>query len=280
MSDKDWYAILGLPPLADADAVKKAFRQMSLKHHPDKGGDVDKFHELQQASQFLLDPVEKKKYDAKITQVTMKEKQSKERQAKMSEERKRMADELLRREEQTNRKKPKHVMEDLKAKARQHMEEMQEKREQAARERAELLGQSLKKGDIKQRTIRVSWDNKKESHSDQTLVNAFRQYGEIEVVKMKNNSARLVFSEAASAVTARIEGHNVSKWKDVTLVGHVVHQYQEPKVSTGYGGSRQTYPAADSESTVQLSLHPISLAELAPFEEKVLAHLKRLAQGI
>jgi len=34
-----WYEILGLPQYANEEAIKKAFRQMSLKHHPDKGGD-------------------------------------------------------------------------------------------------------------------------------------------------------------------------------------------------------------------------------------------------
>ncbi|RHY24399.1 hypothetical protein DYB32_008868 [Aphanomyces invadans] len=140
-----WYEILGLPQLADTDAVKKAFRQMSLKHHPDKGGDVDKFHELQQASQFLLDPVQKKEYDAKISQVTMQDIQRKQREERMGAERKRMADELLRREN-VEPKRPKHVINDLKAKARRHVEEMQAKRAQVAQDRANFLGKNLKSG--------------------------------------------------------------------------------------------------------------------------------------
>ncbi|KAF0706099.1 Aste57867_6821 [Aphanomyces stellatus] len=264
---KCWYEILGLPQLADADAVKKAFRQMSLKHHPDKGGDVDKFHELQQASQYLSDPTKKKDYDAKISQITMQDKQRKERASQMSAERKRMAEELLRREgqiptQEPEAKRPKHVMRDFKAKARQHMEEMQAKKAQESRERAG--------SDIKQRTIRVSWNNNKESHSDQTLVNAFREYGEIETVKMKSNSARIVFADAAAATqAARIEGHNTAKWKDVTLVGHVVHTSSH----TPHGS-----PEPQEDNTPQLQLHPVSISELSRFESIVFSHLKKLSK--
>ncbi|RHY99281.1 hypothetical protein DYB37_006804 [Aphanomyces astaci] len=258
-----WYEILGLPQLSDTDAVKKAFRQMSLKHHPDKGGDVDKFHELQQASQYLLDPAQKKEYDAKISQVTMADLQRKQREEKMGAERKRMADDLLRRETQ-ELKRPKHVINDLKAKARKHVEDMQVKRAQQAQERAHLLGKDVKRGDIKQRTIRVSWSNSKGSHSDETLVAAFREYGEIELVKMKGpDSARIIFTQAA-----RIEGHNDITWRKVTLVGHAVHEQ----------ASAKHHHHKTEAAKVQLELHPISPAELAQFEAVVFAHLNALSQ--
>lgn len=36
------YDVLGVEKDADANTIKKAFRKLALKHHPDKGGDVDK----------------------------------------------------------------------------------------------------------------------------------------------------------------------------------------------------------------------------------------------
>jgi curved DNA-binding protein CbpA len=38
--------ILGLPPSADRDTVKRAYRQLVRSHHPDAGGDPATFHDL------------------------------------------------------------------------------------------------------------------------------------------------------------------------------------------------------------------------------------------
>lgn len=40
------FEILGLTSLATTDEVKKAWRKLAAIHHPDKGGDAAKFHEL------------------------------------------------------------------------------------------------------------------------------------------------------------------------------------------------------------------------------------------
>jgi DnaJ family protein A protein 2 len=48
---------------SDAD-VKKAYRQLAMKHHPDKGGDSEKFKEVTKAYETLSDPVSRSKYDA------------------------------------------------------------------------------------------------------------------------------------------------------------------------------------------------------------------------
>ena len=39
----DYYERLGLSKDADASAIKKAYRNLALKHHPDKGGDPEVF---------------------------------------------------------------------------------------------------------------------------------------------------------------------------------------------------------------------------------------------
>lgn len=61
----DYYKVLGVSENASQDDVKKAFRKLSLKHHPDKGGDQTKFSEINEAYQTLSDVQKRKHYDMK-----------------------------------------------------------------------------------------------------------------------------------------------------------------------------------------------------------------------
>ena len=45
----DPWQTLGVERNADEDTVKKAYRKLAMKHHPDKGGDTEKFKEIQEA---------------------------------------------------------------------------------------------------------------------------------------------------------------------------------------------------------------------------------------
>lgn len=60
----DYYNILGVNRNASPDDIKKSYRKMSLKHHPDRpGGNVEKFKKLNTAYEVLSDPQKKKNYD-------------------------------------------------------------------------------------------------------------------------------------------------------------------------------------------------------------------------
>ncbi len=64
MANKDYYAILGVPKSATQDDIKKAFRKLAHKHHPDKqGGDEAKFKEANEAYGTLSDVDKRKRYD-------------------------------------------------------------------------------------------------------------------------------------------------------------------------------------------------------------------------
>jgi len=60
---KDYYEILGVGKNASADEIKKAYRKKAHQHHPDKGGDSDKFKEVNEAYQVLGDPQKRSQYD-------------------------------------------------------------------------------------------------------------------------------------------------------------------------------------------------------------------------
>jgi DnaJ-class molecular chaperone len=57
------YETLGLQKDASTEDIKKAYRKLALKYHPDRGGDAEKFKEIGQAYEVLSDPDRKSRYD-------------------------------------------------------------------------------------------------------------------------------------------------------------------------------------------------------------------------
>jgi hypothetical protein len=60
---KDYYAVLGVSKDASQDEVKNAYRTLAKQHHPDKGGDPEKFKEINEAYSILSDPALRAQYD-------------------------------------------------------------------------------------------------------------------------------------------------------------------------------------------------------------------------
>jgi curved DNA-binding protein len=64
---KDYYATLGVPRDASAADIKKAFRKLARKHHPDVATDKkaaeEKFKEINEANEVLGDPEKRERYD-------------------------------------------------------------------------------------------------------------------------------------------------------------------------------------------------------------------------
>ena len=50
----DYYQTLGINKNASEDEIKQAYRRMASKHHPDRGGDTQKFQEIEEAYSCLL----------------------------------------------------------------------------------------------------------------------------------------------------------------------------------------------------------------------------------
>lgn len=67
MDFKDYYKILGISKTASTDEVKKAYRKLAIKYHPDKNPNdklaEEKFKEVNEANEILKDEKKRKEYD-------------------------------------------------------------------------------------------------------------------------------------------------------------------------------------------------------------------------
>ena len=60
---EDYYAILGVEKTADPETIKKCYRKLSLKHHPDRGGNEETFKRISEAYETLGDSTKRQQYD-------------------------------------------------------------------------------------------------------------------------------------------------------------------------------------------------------------------------
>ncbi|SNX84895.1 related to cell cycle control protein cwf23 [Melanopsichium pennsylvanicum] len=162
----DSFKVLSLPQTATEAEIKKAYRKLSLRYHPDKAGkNVDpiqaasRFHEINLAYETLMDPASR----ARAIQRNADESAKRERQEQYQGKRREMADELERNEQKAiakrqdaerkarerltkiaelqneSRRMMKRKQEEIDAEARRKQEAMAEKRrkdeEQASSER-------------------------------------------------------------------------------------------------------------------------------------------------
>lgn len=61
----DYYRALGLTKGASQEDIKRAYRKLAMQHHPDRGGDVSKFQEIEEAYRVLGDEKSRAQYDSK-----------------------------------------------------------------------------------------------------------------------------------------------------------------------------------------------------------------------
>jgi molecular chaperone DnaJ len=63
MSSETYYDILGVKETATQDEIKKAYRKLAVEHHPDKGGNEEKFKKISEAYDTIGDETKRTEYD-------------------------------------------------------------------------------------------------------------------------------------------------------------------------------------------------------------------------
>jgi hypothetical protein len=59
----DYYAVLGISPDTDIDAIKTAYRRLAMQYHPDRGGSHEKMLQINEAFRVLINPTSRAEYD-------------------------------------------------------------------------------------------------------------------------------------------------------------------------------------------------------------------------
>ena len=61
-----WYAVLGVDQRADSDTIRRAYRELARKHHPDFGGDTRQMVSINRAWHVLGDPTRRASYNREL----------------------------------------------------------------------------------------------------------------------------------------------------------------------------------------------------------------------
>jgi curved DNA-binding protein CbpA len=104
------YTWLGIDEDAGSTEIKKAYRNEAKKHHPDRGGDSQRFAKIQEAYTVLMNPASRQRYDAKVHRVRIQLRVQEVRDSAFSRLREMWEDEeKVYKKTQENRRKSAHA---------------------------------------------------------------------------------------------------------------------------------------------------------------------------
>lgn len=254
MPIKDPYQVLLISSTATETEIKKAYRQLALKLHPDKQKGtltdsqreaLDKqFHDVKDARSFLLDSDHaegKRKYDANLASERVRHKEEERRENTMSSRRKRMREELGMRERMAktaaaggrgaaaasaSSEKDRFDVERLRREGERLRQEYSNREAEVdiARKQRAAVERATQKLHKEDRQIRLKWSRKKVTggiHTKQSLTSIMQDFGGVEEVEMlgsKGNAALITFVSVSSCKQC-VDAYRTSDIMRATFVG-------------------------------------------------------------
>lgn len=262
------YAALSLPNFATPSLIKKQFRQLSLKYHPDKRSsdltpsqhaEYDRlFMDVQEARDFLLDhefQKQKQEYDDKLRSELSRKEEEERREQAMSSKRRRMKQDL---EEKIRalssgqkrggvNEKNKNVDETFENLKRDGMKRRQEfgTSQSAMEEKIRMKEfQNQKDHLLQNRQVRIKWSRKKlGGQSEDMLAKLLQRFGPVENVELigdKGNSALVTF-QSESSCDSCVDCYKTSDELRAHFVGKKRRQREEEKEEENDDDERDAY---------------------------------------
>lgn len=273
----NWYNILGCPEGATEETISSSARKMCLKYHPDRTTDPEapeKFLLVQKAKDFLLNKEKRKELDDFLKAKSKRKDYEEQKSKSMNESRKKMRDGL---EEKINSMKKSNDTKNS-AKAPVISKAKVDNLRRDGLERMEAHAEECRMRDLKKAQeylfnkvaqdtavdglsqVKIKWKRTRQSHSDESLFQMMKVYGEIESVKIvegKGNSGLVTFSDDESARKA-VRAFDLSDEYRVTIVmdGPSVHSRSRAAIFTHvYSGSSSSpsFTVLSAESDMKTS---------------------------
>lgn len=257
------YEILDISNRATDDEIKKAFKNLARKLHPDKlvKASVEekaaaeiRFMKVKASHEFLCDEGQKNLYDTMVAKKENSVKRKVEREEAMDGARramKRRLDEEEERAAPTARHSQTQVDEMRKenlARRQAHATHQQQRSEEASAQARQ------NRHDLSLRTVKIKWKRTAHSHSEDSLATLFGSLGTVESVEFvgdKGNAAKLVFSDVGEASKA-VSTYAASKTMKVSLGSKPLEWNKPSQVPTFVRPEGTGISARDLESLADL----------------------------
>src|SRR5271154_5532960 len=206
--DLDLYTFLNLEPTSTESDIRKSYRKLSLRWHPDKSkdpADHEKFYYLNLAVELLSSPTARVAYD----NVRRAKAAKAQRTAKYDDERRQMQRDLENREREAKRRKfdvgqAASMVDKEERDLNLMLDKLKEESERLVRERKNKLEDKLAREDVVdevadegKRTVKVQFRKGVDQTVDM-VEDIFSQYGEVENIIL-GKSALVVFTTVSAA---------------------------------------------------------------------------------